>query len=304
MQPEEMPAAGTESTVGDPQSPSTNRQAQKRVAIGLSPRRPTAREVVQRPPRTGLAGWQQWLVAGLVGALMVATLLLVIAKATGAPTAWPQVRAQLAAWLLGQPASSVIVLTAPSPDYALRIEETFATKTGLVACNQQAGQWATDIVPGQGVYRFQLWPGRLAWSTLALTDLTTYWVEGSFMIVDVMPEGYTGLLGRYQDAENFYIFVVDGAARYQVLLWQAGALTTVQPWTPSPVINPAGYENLLALEDDGQALNFYANEQLLLTIDAPALPLGATGLVGGAGARTMAEITVDWLRLYEHVPNP
>ena len=304
MQSEEMPPAGTEATTDERHSPTTTSQAQKRVAIGLSPRRPTARAVVQRPPRTGLARWQQGVIAGLVVALMAATVLLVIAKATGASTAWPQVRAQLAAWLLGQPTSSVTVLTAPSPDYRLRVEDTFATKTGLVACNQQAGQWTTDIVPGQGVYRFQLWPGRIAWSTLALTDLTTYWVEGSFMIVDVMPEGYTGLLGRYHDAENFYIFVVDGAARYQVLLWQAGVLTTVQPWTPSPVINPAGYENLLALEDDGETLSFYANEQLLFMVDAPALPLGATGLVGGAGARTMAETTVDWLRLYEHVPNP
>jgi hypothetical protein len=304
MQSEEMPPSGAEVTTVDPPSSTTDPKVQKRVAIGLSPRRPTARDEVQRPPRTGLARWQQGLIAGLVLALMVVTVLLVIAKATGAPTAWPQVRAQLAAWLLGQPPSSVTVLTAPSPDYRLRIEETFAAKTGLVACNQQAGQWATDIVPGQGVYRFQLWPGRIAWSTLALTDLTTYWLEGSFTIVDVMPEGYTGLLGRYHDAENFYIFVVDGAARYQVLLWQAGALTTVQPWTSSPVINPAGYENLLALEDDGQALSFYANEQLLLRVDTPMLPLGATGLVGGAGARTMAEITVDWLRLYEHMPEP
>ena len=83
------------------------------------------------------------------------------------------------------------------------------------------------------------------------------------------------------------------------MLWQAGVLTTVQSWTPSPVINPAGYENVLALVDDGPALHFFANDQHLFTVDAPLLPPGATGLVGGAGERTMAEITVDWLRLYE-----
>ena len=95
--------------------------------------------------------------------------------------------------------------------------------------------------------------------------------------------------------------MIDGAARYQILLWQAGVLSTIQPWTPSPVINGAGYENVLALVDDGQALHFYANDQLLQTVDAPVLPPGMTGLVGGAGERTMAEITVDWLRLYERV---
>lgn len=298
MQPEQVPTE-TEAPSLEAQPPTADPQAQKRVAIGLSPRRPTARSVVRRPPRTAFTKGQQWALAGLVVALIVATGLLIVAKATGAATTWPQVRMQLAAWVLGDALPNTPTLSPPLPDYGLRVEDTFTSKTGLLASNQQAGQWATDILPEQGVYRFQLWPGRLAWSTLAVEDLQAYWLEASFTIVDLMPEGYTGLLGRYQDAQTFYLFVIDGAARYQVLLWQAGVLTTVQPWTPSPVINGAGYENVLALVDDGQALYFYANDQQLYMIADPPLPPGLAGLVGGAGERTMAEITVDWLRLYE-----
>lgn len=301
MQPEQVSATDPEVGSGTPLVPQTDRQAQKRVAIGLSPRRPTARAEVQRPPRTKLAQWQQWAIAFMVAALMVATVLLIVAKVTGAPTRWSQVRLQLATLLLGRPLSEQNALSAPSPAYALRLEDSFATKTGTLADTQQDGQWATDILANPGVYHFQIWPGRLAWSTLAVDDLTTYWLEASFTVVDIMPEGYTGFLGRYQDGQTFYLFVVDGAARYQVLLWQAGQLTTLQPWISSPVINPAGYENLLALEDDGQALRFYANERLLFAVTEPVLPLGATGLVGGAGERTMAEIMVDWMRLYERV---
>ncbi len=301
MQPEQVSAADTASTSLDPQSPSGRRQAQKRVAIGLSPRRPTARAVVQRPPTTGLARWQQWVIASLVVAMMLATVLLVIAKTTGAATAWPQVRSQLTALLSGQLPSQRPELAAPAAGYRLRLEETFAQETDVIAAAQQAGQWTSEILPGPGVYRFQLWPGRVAWSTLAIEDLAIYWLEASFMIADVMPEGYTGFLGRYQDTENFYLFAVNGAASYQVLLWQAGQLTTLQAWTPSTVINPAGYENVLAIEDDGQVLRFYANKQRLFTVQAPVLPTGATGLVGGAGDRTMAEMTVDWIRLYTRV---
>lgn len=298
MQPEQVTTADTVSSNGDPQSPSGQRQAQKRVAIGLSPRRPTARAVVQRPPRTGLARWQQWAIAGLVGALMLATVLLVVAKASGAATAWPQVQSQLTSWLTGQPLPNAPDLSAPIPGYRLRLEETFARTTRLVAANQQTGQWTTEILPDQGIYRFQLWPGRLFWSTLAVEDLATYWLEASFTIADVMPEGYTGFLGRYQDTENFYLFAINGAANYQVLLWQGGQLTTLQAWTPGTAINPAGSENVLAIEDDGQGLRFYANEQRLFTVPTPVLPIGATGLVGGAGEQKMAEISVDWLRLY------
>lgn len=301
MQPEQLPPTDAESVPIDPDVPITDPQARKRVEIGLSPRRPTARETVQRPPRLLLARWQQWAIAGLVLLLMVATVLLIVAQSTGAAMTWPQVRGQWRAWLTGQSTPELPTLAAPTADYQLRVQDTFGTKSGLLACTQQAGQWATDVVAERGIYQFQLWPGRLAWSTLALTDLTPYWLEASFTIVDVMPEGYTGLLGRYVDAETFYLFVIDGAARYQVLLWQAGVLTTLQSWTVSPVLNPAGYENVLALEDDGQTLQFYANRQRLFAVDAPVLPPGATGLVGGAGERTMAEITVDWLRLYERV---
>lgn len=301
MQPEQVPTE-TEAAPTASQLPSADPQAQKRVAIGLSPRRPTASSVVRRPPRSALTKGQQWALAGLVAALLVATLLLTVAKATGASTAWPQVRMQLATWVLGEPLPGVPTRSAPLPDYTLRVEDTFDRKPGLLACNQQAGQWATDILPDQAVYRFQLWPGRLAWSTLAIEQLSAYWLEASFTIADVMPEGYTGMLGRYQDAQTFYLFVIDGTARYQVLLWQAGLLTTVQPWTPSPALNGAGYENVLGLADDGGTLRFYANDQLLYTVDAPTLPTGMAGLAGGAGERTMAEITVDWLRLYEQAP--
>lgn len=301
MQPESFSTEIESSAIEQPSS-GIDPQAQKRVAIGLSPRRPTARAVVQRPPRSLLAKWQQWAIVGLVAMLMLVTVLLIVAKSTGAPTTWSQVRAQVGSWVLGQPTTGSAAPSAVGSSYRLRAEDTFTAQTGLLAANQQAGQWTTTIVPEQGLYRFQLWPGRLAWSTLAIEELTTYRLEASFTIVDVMPEGYSGFLGRYQDAETFYLFVVDGAARYQVLLWQAGTLTTLQPWTPSPVINPAGYENLLALEDNGQTLDFYANHQLLFTVAPLVLPFGATGLVGGAGERTMAEITVDWMRLYERVP--
>lgn len=301
MQPESFSTEIESSAIEQPSS-GIDPQAQKRVAIGLSPRRPTARAVVQRPPRSLLAKWQQWAIVGLVAMLMLVTVLLIVAKSTGAPTTWSQVRAQVGSWVLGQPTTGSAAPSAVGSSYRLRAEDIFTAQTGLLAANQQAGQWTTTIVPEQGLYRFQLWPGRLAWSTLAIEELTTYRLEASFTIVDVMPEGYSGFLGRYQDAETFYLFVVDGAARYQVLLWQAGTLTTLQPWTPSPVINPAGYENLLALEDNGQTLDFYANHQLLFTVAPLVLPFGATGLVGGAGERTMAEITVDWMRLYERVP--
>jgi hypothetical protein len=239
----------------------------------------------------------------LIG-LLLATALLLYAKLTGAPTSLATVQAYGRAVIRGETWSSRLGLYAPGANYQLRYSDEFATRTGLVGCTQQAGEWSTDVVPAAGVYRMQIWPGRLTWSTIAPpagAALTTYRVDASMTIVDLMPAGYTGFIGRYQDPANFYLFMVDGQARYQVQWWHEGALTTLQPWTANPLLNPAGFENILGLEDDGATLRFYANGSALVAL-SPALPAGEVGLLGGAGERSMAEINVDWLRVYALAP--
>ena len=129
-----------------------------------------------------------------------------------------------------------------------------------------------------------------------------YRIDASTTIVDMMPTGYTGFIGRYQDPSNFYLFMVDGLARYQIQLWHNGVLTTLQPWSANPLLNPAGYENVIGLEDNGTELHFWANGSPLAILSQPALPAGEVGLLGGAGERSMAEIHVDWLRVYDLLP--
>ncbi len=279
----------------------------KRAAIGLSARRPTAPPAVHRPPRALFSRAQRWLVTLLLFCLLLSTALLVYAKLTGAPTSWVNVQAFWRATLTGESWPSRLGSYSPGSNYQLRISDEFDMRTGLVACTQQAGEWSSDIVPGQGLYRMQVWPGRLTWSTIALNEEVTpaesaYRIDASVTIVDMMPTGYTGFIGRYQDPANFYLFMVDGLARYQIQLWHEGVLTTLQPWTANPLLNPAGFENIIALEDNGAQLQFFANGAALATVASPALSLGDVGLLGGASERSMAEINVDWLRVYDLLP--
>ncbi|MEZ4864007.1 MAG: hypothetical protein R3C14_21995 [Caldilineaceae bacterium] len=295
------PISAPESAAALSSSTATERRAQKRVAIGLAPERPTAKTEVQRPPRPPLSAGQRWFLTLLLLALLATTLLLAVARANGAPTAWPQVRAYLTSWLAGQPAPRPIGGGLFGTRYQLLQEDAFVTRTGLLACNQQAGQWWMDVVPDEGLYRMSIWPGRVAWSTLATVTPSAYRLDASFTLADLMPDSYAGFVGRYQDAANFYLFVVDGHGRYQVQLWQQGVLTTLQPWTSNPLLNGAGFENVLTLEDDGERLHFGANGGELYVIITSSLPSGQVGVLGGAGARTMAEIVINWLRLYKGV---
>ena len=73
----------------------------KRVAIGLSARRPTAPPTVHRPPRDLVTLAQRWLVTFLLLSLLLSTALLVYAKLTDAPTSWSSVQAFWRATLQG-----------------------------------------------------------------------------------------------------------------------------------------------------------------------------------------------------------
>lgn len=291
--------AGTPTNISTERAINEEERARKRREIGLAPQRPTASPVVQRPPRDLFSVAQRWLMTLLLFALLIATSLLVVAKSSGAPTSWATLQAYGSSLINGETWSGRLGEYAPGPNYRLQFSDEFTSRTNRVACTQQAGEWITDVNPEQGIYRMQLWPGRLTWSTIALPDPTDYRVDISVTIVDVMPTGYSGFIGRYQDPTTFYLFMVDGLARYQIQLWQQGILTTLQPWTATPLLNPAGFENILALEESGTALQFWANGALLATVSTPVLPRGDVGLLGGAAERSMAEIRVDWLRVYQ-----
>ena len=58
-------------------------RAQKRLAIGLSARRPTAASTVQRPPHYDLEASFGWLLVGLLIGVLIVTILLTTAKLSG-----------------------------------------------------------------------------------------------------------------------------------------------------------------------------------------------------------------------------
>jgi hypothetical protein len=274
-------------------------RARKRAAIGLAPQRPTAKASLFRPPQASESRGYFWLVTLWVVSVMVATLLLVGARLIGSPTAWPQVQAELKSWF-AHPTSDREEAPAPTnTSYQMVLEEEFEGATGLLAINHQDEQWTLAPLPEEGVYHLRIWPNRLAWSTLGAQELSAYSLEGSLVIAELTPDGYAGLLARYQNRDNFYLFAVDGRQRIQVQLLADGHLQTLMPWTPMASLHPAGQPNLLALEDSGLTLRFYVNGAPLFEVSQPQLPLGDAGIFGAASPDTPAEIALDWLRLYQ-----
>lgn len=279
-------------------------RARKRAEIGLAPVRPTAQATFQRPPGESAGRGTLWLPVGLVAAVLLATLLLLGARLSGVAVRWPDVQLTATDWWANFTNRRSLVEQTATPALTDTTErlvaaDDFTQAQGLLAANQQDGQWDLAYQPADGVYQMQLSPNRLAWSTLGAAVLRNFRLDLVVTIADLRPDGYAGLLGRYQNHENFYLFAVDGRGRYQVQLWQAGQLQTLLPWMESGRIHLAGEANRLTLADDGATLRLSINGQLLFEVQAPALPLGDAGVFGAAPPQTSAEMAVTELRLYE-----
>jgi hypothetical protein len=144
-----------------------------------------------------------------------------------------------------------------------------------------------------------VWPNRLVWSLVEPAARQAHRVQTSTVVTSHTPWGYGGLVDRYQDENNFYLFAVDGQGRYQVQAQRNGVLTTLQPWTRVDYLNTAGSTNTLAVDDDGERLSFYGNNMLLHQIAVSDLPPGDVGLLGGAMDEGAAEIRFDWVQVYD-----
>lgn len=267
-------------------------RAHKRAAIGLAPQRPTAKAAPQRPPRTDDPRGCLWSAVLAVAALVVVTSLLVIARLIDAPTDWPAVRSQLAGWL-GAPAA-----TGDPTAARLLWADEFSHPESLLPPNIQIDQWSLQAAPDAGVYQISVYPSRLAWSTVGVAEMRDFYVEAQFTVADVTPTTVAGLIARYRDRDNFYLFAIDGVGQFQVQLLEEGALQALTPWLPDMAVNPAGEANILALEDDGESIRFFVNGLLFFVLAEPQLPPGDVGVFGAAPTESMGEAQVDWLHLY------
>ncbi len=274
--------------------------AEKRAAIGLDPSRPTARAEVQRPPDDDIPQWRLRWLALLLSALALATLLLLLGRMLDWPLSWAEIQADLNDTWGGGGASSAFVTYDLEDEgvYRRLIEVDFTAAAAGLDEESMPNQYQIWTDRDAGVYRMRIWPDNMTWSVLGKACLGPYRVETSTAIAGESPTAYTGLLGRFQNTRSFYMFVVDGSGSYRVVLQLDGEWVTLQPWTESPALNPAGQANKLSLMDDGRTLNFFSNDELLYGVSDLALPAGNTGLVGGARDE-IAELVYDWVNLYD-----
>jgi hypothetical protein len=96
--------------------------------------------------------------------------------------------------------------------------------------------------------------------------------------LDGPEQSATGLIFRYQDKANFYIFSVAGDGNYSLDVYKDDKLETLIDWTESPAINGPGELNTLRVEAVGDTIRLFANDQLLDEVSDTTFSSGKMGL--------------------------
>lgn len=264
-------------------SPGDDPPLNKRISIGLSPRRPTAPETVQRPPDADGRLSGGWLVFWLC-ILLLTVGTLVIARALPADLSW-------------RDALMFFTRNASAPQPAERFFTDFTVDDGTFAPYAKPGVTTMQVIPSEGVYRIDVWPDYLAWTRIAVSENPPLHLEVDAIVDMQTPNGQVALLGRFEGEEDFYLFAVDGHGRFTIVRHQNGVETTLRLPTPLSAIQPAGFVNRLRLEDDGTSLRFLVNGILLDRVEAESASAISFGIGAYSGDDAPAAILFDSIRM-------
>ncbi len=102
-----------------------------------------------------------------------------------------------------------------------------------------------------------------------------------------------GVIIRYQDRANFYLFGVSSDGMYSVQMLRDDNWEDLVKWTPSPAIEQDEGTNVLRVEATGPEMRFLANNELLCVVEDSTFPSGGIGLAAGSFVEAGVEVRFD-----------
>ena len=109
--------------------------------------------------------------------------------------------------------------------------------------------------------------------------------------------GY-GVLYRYQDAANYYLFAIGGDGYYTIALVHQGELTPLQLWQPWPHVRRGAATNRLRVRCRASTCRFFLNDEFTAEIQDGTFPRGDVGLWAQTFSDTALKVSFEGLRLW------
>ncbi|MEK7276094.1 MAG: hypothetical protein AAB342_00490 [Chloroflexota bacterium] len=109
---------------------------------------------------------------------------------------------------------------------------------------------------------------------------------------------YWGLIFRYKDNANFYVFGVSCDGKYKLLKRLDGLFETIVDFTDSAAIRKLGQKNVLGVRAAGDQISLYANDQFLTTVTDGAFAEGLIGLYVASRLTPNLTVVFDDITVY------
>ncbi len=129
-----------------------------------------------------------------------------------------------------------------------------------------------------GAYQIEVLPAEmLAWSRID-GQYRDVQIEFDARLIDGPAETGIGLIFRYQDADNFYLFTVSGDGFYNLEMVSNGRWQTLIDWTAAPAIQPFGKINRLSVTTVEDRITLGINGVVVDETLEPRFAAGAVAL--------------------------
>jgi hypothetical protein len=187
-------------------------------------------------------------------------------------------------------------LEAQAPGGRVLFEDDFSIPNGRWRRVQEASGLSDYI---DGVYRLQLVePDYVRWSTPGLR-FRDIWLEVTAMPSRSPQPDRFGLICRYQDAENYYAFLISSDGYYGIARVKDGVhqILGAESMQPSDLILQGMQPNVLRADCIGSTLSLYVNYQPLVSVQAEDFAAGDVGLILGSYAEPGVEVLFDNFRV-------
>lgn len=110
--------------------------------------------------------------------------------------------------------------------------------------------------------------------------------------------GYSGLVCRHQDGENYYALVVSSDGTYGIAKMEDGEFEFIEEGSDSSGVIKSGAANRVRAECIGENLSLFANGQLLLQVTDDDFASGTVGLLAGTRLDGAIEMFFDNFAIY------
>ncbi len=140
-------------------------------------------------------------------------------------------------------------------------------------------------------------PSQRAWAT-ANRQTSDFELELDLRaLIPSQDVGY-GLLYRYQDPSNYYLFAIGGDGYYTVAIVQNGALTPLRAWSQWPHVRRGAAANRLRARCIGAVCSFYVNGEFTTQITHDAFLTGDLGFWAQTFSDDALDVVLEELRLW------